>query len=94
MKSTRILVIPGIALSLLLIPLIGMQVSDDVNWSTFDFIIMGILLLGTGLIVEFALRKFKTFKSRIIACAIILAVFFLVWAELAVGVFGTPFAGS
>ena len=94
MKSTRILLIPGIALSLLLIPLIGMQVSDDVDWSTFDFIIMGILLLGTGLIIEFALRKFKTFKSRVIACGIILGIFFLIWAELAVGIFGTPFAGS
>ena len=94
MKSTRILLIPGIALSLLLIPLIGMQVSDDVDWSAFDFIIMGILLLGTGLIIEFTLRKFKTLKSRIIACGIVLSIFFLIWAELAVGIFGTPFAGS
>ena len=79
---------------ILLIPFIGMQISNEVNWSSSDFVIMGILLILTGLAINFALNKFRTLKSRIIACAIILVVLFVIWAELAVGIFGTPFAGS
>jgi hypothetical protein len=40
------------------------------------------------------LRKFKTFKTRFIAGAVLLIIFFLIWVELAVGIFGTPFAGN
>ena len=55
---------------------------------------MGILLTGAGLLFEIIMRKVKTIKNRIIICGVILFVFFLVWAELAVGILGTPFAGS
>ena len=79
---------------LLLIPLVAMQFTNEVNWSAFDFVVMGVLLLGTGLTCELVLRKVKSLKNRLIICAVILFAFFLVWAELAVGIFGTPFAGS
>ena len=94
MKTKRFLTIVAVVLALLLIPFIGTQVSQDVDWSGFDFLIMGILLLGTGLLIDLVLRKFPSTKNRIIFCGIVLAVFFLIWAELAVGVFGSPFAGS
>lgn len=79
---------------LLLIPLTAMQFTNEVDWNLFDFILMGILLLGTGLLCELVMRKVKKTQHRILICAGILLVFFLIWAELAVGVFGTPFAGS
>ena len=79
---------------ILLIPLIGMQFSSEVNWTVSDFVIMGTLLLGTGLLIELVLRKVKKAQDRIILCAALLAALFLIWAELAVGIFGTPFAGS
>jgi hypothetical protein len=79
---------------LLLIPLLAMQFTDEVNWTLSDFVIMGILLLGTGLMCELVLRNIKNFERRFILIAIILVVLFLIWAELAVGIFGTPFAGS
>ena len=94
MKTKRFLTIVAVVLALLLIPFIGTQVSQDVEWSGSDFLIMGILLLGTGLLIDLVLRKFPSTKNRIIFCGIVLAVFFLIWAELAVGVFGSPFAGS
>lgn len=86
-------IMTGIA-ALLLIPLIAMQFSEEVNWSIFDFIAMGVLLLSCGLLVEIVLRRVKTTRSRIIICGAVLLIFLLVWAELAVGVFGTPFAGN
>ncbi len=94
MKTKRLLIIVLIVAGLLLIPFIGMQFSSNINWSGLDFLIMGILLLGTGLLIDLALRKIPDVKNLIIVCGIVLAVFFLVWAELAVGIFGTPLAGS
>lgn len=79
---------------LLLIPLIAMQFTSQVNWSLLDFLVMGILLFSTGVICEFVLRKVKKKKHRIVLCVSILVILFLIWAELAVGIFGTPFAGS
>ncbi|MFZ1369489.1 MAG: hypothetical protein WAR78_03855, partial [Ferruginibacter sp.] len=71
-----------------------MQFTAEVNWSLPDFVIAGALLFGTGLLCEFVLRTFKKTGQRIAICAVILAVLFIIWAELAVGIFGTPFAGS
>jgi len=79
---------------LLLIPLIAMQFTDEVNWTLPDFIAAAVLLPGTGLLCEFVLKKVKKTKYRIAICLAILAALLLIWAELAVGIFGTPFAGS
>ncbi|MED5451640.1 MAG: hypothetical protein VX176_00060 [Candidatus Neomarinimicrobiota bacterium] len=79
---------------LLLIPLIAMQFTDEVNWSFFDFIIMGLMLTITSLLIRITLKKFKNSKNRIIFIAIIIIIFFLIWAELGVGIFGTRFAGN
>lgn len=92
--SKRILIIIGIVLLILSIPLIAMQLTDEVKWDIFDFIAAGMLLVGTGLAVEFVLRTIRSTKKRILFCGIILIVLFLIWAELAVGIFGTPWAGS
>lgn len=79
---------------LLSIPLIAMQFTNEVDWSLSDFVIMGVLLLGTGLMCELVMRKVTKIENRLLICGVILFVFFLIWAELAVGIFGTPFAGS
>lgn len=94
MKNKRLIIILSVATGLLLIPLIAMQFSNEVDWKPLDFTIMGLLLFGTGLLCELVLRKVTSITNRIIICAVILGVFFLTWAELAVGIFGTPFAGS
>ena len=80
--------------ALLLVPVIAMQFTNEVDWNRFDFVVAGFLLFGTGLLIELVLRKVKTTQNRLLICGIILLAFFLVWAELAVGIFGTPFAGS
>ncbi|PHR11099.1 MAG: hypothetical protein COA40_12260 [Aequorivita sp.] len=93
-KNKRLIGILIVVAIILLIPLIAMQFTDEVNWDLFDFIVMGGLLLGTGLSCEIVLRMVKNTTHRIIICGIILIMLFLVWAELAVGIFGTPIAGS
>jgi ABC-type cobalt transport system substrate-binding protein len=93
-NNRRLFIILFSALALLLIPLIAMQFTQEVQWSGFDFMIMGILLLGVGGLFELVLRTVRKKDSRIALIAIIIIAFLLVWAELAVGIFGTPFAGS
>ncbi|MEB8328513.1 hypothetical protein OO009_04030 [Flavobacteriaceae bacterium KMM 6897] len=80
--------------SILLIPLLAMQYSAQVNWTLSDFVVAGALLLGTGLIGELILRKITITKYRIALCAALLIGFLLIWAELAVGIFGSPLAGQ
>lgn len=94
MGNKRFMAILLIIVVLLCIPLIAMQFTNQVVWTLSDFIIAGILLLGTGIVIEIVARNVKEKRTRIGMIIGTLVVLFLVWAELAVGVFGTPFAGS
>ena len=94
MENKRFVVIMLAAAALLAIPFAAMAVTEEVRWGVFDFIAAGVLLFGTGLVIEAALRMLPTLKLRLIAVAVLLAGLFLVWAELGVGFFGTPFAGN
>lgn len=94
MKNKRFFLMLTTVIILLLIPLIAMQFTPEVDWDGRDFLIMGILLLGTATICELVLRTVKSKTHRLLICAGVLLVFFLIWAELAVGIFGSPFAGS
>lgn len=90
-RITIILIVTALILS---IPLIAMQFTSEVKWGLPDFVIMGTLLLSAGFAIELVIRTVKTGTLRTVLFIVILLVLFLIWAELAVGVFGTPFAGS
>ena len=90
-RSTILYSIPFVILS---IPLMAMQFTKEVNWTISDFLVMGILLFTTVFTIDFVLKKFKTLKSRLILIVGIVVLLALVWAELAVGIFGSPLAGS
>lgn len=90
-RSTLLYSIPFVILS---IPLMAMQFTKEVNWTISDFLVMGILLFTTVFTIDFVLKKFKTLKSRLILTVGIVVLLALVWAELAVGIFGSPLAGS
>ena len=94
MQNKRLIGIVLTVVLLLLIPLIAMQFSDEVNWTMFDFIVAGFLLLITGLMFELVIRRVNKKEHRIIIFLAILAVLFLFWAELAVGILGTPLGGT
>jgi bacteriorhodopsin len=94
MKNKRLIGIVLTVALLLIIPLIAMLLTDEVKWSLFDFVVAGVLLLGTGLMCELVMRKVNKIGHRIAICVVLLAALLLIWLELAVGIFGTPFAGS
>jgi len=93
-QNQRSILLYAIPVAILSIPLIAMQFTKEVNWAISDFLIMGILLFATVFTIDVVLKKFKTLKSRLIFVVGILALLFLIWAELAVGIFGSPFSGS
>ncbi|MGD2003680.1 MAG: hypothetical protein PVK00_02705 [Flavobacteriales bacterium] len=80
--------------ALLLVLFIGSQFSQEVQWTGFDFIVAAILLGGTSFVLDFVLTKAKNKQSRWAWGIIVVLALALVWAELAVGVFGSPLAGS
>ena len=81
-------------LLLLLFPLVGTLVSNEVNWSFLDFIVMGILILSMSFGIKQVIMTTKNTNYRVLIIGMILLVFILIWVELAVGIFDTPFAGS
>ena len=94
MQGRNIIRIALVALAVLLVPLVAMQFTTEVNWSVADFVVMGTLLFAVGLALELVTQKITNQSHRTIAKIIIVLLFLLIWAELAVGVFGTPWAGS
>ncbi|HYK48002.1 MAG TPA: hypothetical protein VEV83_22645 [Parafilimonas sp.] len=93
-KNKRLAAIVLTVAILLLIPFVAMQFTSDVKWDLTDFITAAILLLGSGLLCELVMRKVKTSKYRFALIGAVLLTLVLIWLELAVGIFGTPFAGS
>lgn len=59
----------------LLAPLLAMQFTDAVNWSTMDFAVMGTLLFGSGSLFVLASRKVP--HKYWLALGIVFAVVFL-----------------
>lgn len=93
-EKKRLSILLIVAGAILLVPLIAMQFTNEVNWTVFDFAVAGTLLIGTGFLIDLILRKLKKDTSRVMVLAGVLIVFLIVWMELAVGVFGSPIAGS
>lgn len=81
----RIFIILAIVLLILSLPLIAMQFTDEVNWDLFDFMVMGILIFSTGLLLDLVIKKAG--KYRAIGAIIVILLFLYIWAESAVGIF-------
>ncbi len=94
LKSKTIFILLAIVAGILCIPLIAMQFNNGVHWDGFDFLVMGTLLLITGFAIDFVRRKITSTRTRVILVCAVVCTFLLIWAELAVGIFGTPFAGQ
>jgi hypothetical protein len=70
---------------ILLLPLVAMQITDEVDWSLADFVFAGALLGGTGLLLELAARKPGKIAYRAAAAAIGIAAIVLGEADDAPG---------
>lgn len=75
--------------ALLLVPLIAMQFTSEVNWTASDFAVAAVLLGSVGLAIEGVLRISDRLVYRAAAAVAVLTAFFTVWGNLAVGFIGS-----
>ncbi|MBT8142026.1 MAG: hypothetical protein HKN88_09800 [Gammaproteobacteria bacterium] len=76
-----------IAAIILLIPLVAMQFTQEVNWAIMDFVVMGAMLLSLGIGFEALVRLSKNPKNQLIGAIVMIGVFLLIWLQGAVGIF-------
>ena len=74
---------------ILLLPLLAMRFTDEVDWSVADFALAGALLFGTGLAYELVARKARNFAYRLAVGVALATALLLVWTNLAVGLIGS-----
>lgn len=78
----------GIAVALLLLPLIAMQFTDEVNWTVGDFAFAATMFAAVGGTLELTVRKTRSRAYRAGVAAALAAAFLLIWINGAVGIIG------
>lgn len=73
---------------LLLLPAVAMRFTNEVVWSTSDFVVMGALLGTIGLTTEYLVRRAGSTAYRIGAIVAMATAFLTIWVNLAVGMIG------
>jgi hypothetical protein len=79
----------GVAGALLLLPLVAMQFTPEVNWTASDFIVWGIMLGTVGGLFELAVRLSPLPSYRVGFGLALLGAFLVTWVNLAVGIVGS-----
>ncbi|MBM6579219.1 hypothetical protein ILT44_03400 [Microvirga sp. BT689] len=79
----------AVASVILLLPLVAMRFTDEVDWDETDFIVMGALLFGACGAWEWAARTTGSIAYRAAIAVALAATFLLVWINLAVGLIGS-----
>jgi hypothetical protein len=74
--------------AILLLPLVAMRYTDEVNWTLGDFIFASVLLGGTGTLLVLVKRMANTTAYRAAAVIALVATFLLIWVNGAVGIIG------
>ena len=85
-----VLAVPALAMALQLgVPDPGSG-TDGLNWGPGDFLAAAVMILGAGLLYEWAATRAGTTTHRIAVAIMAGAALLLVWANLAVGIIGEP----
>ncbi len=79
----------SVAAGILLIPLIAMLFTREVNWTVGDFLFAFLMIGGAGLAFELVVRSSSNRAYRAGAATALAASFLLVWINGAVGMIGS-----
>ena len=74
---------------LLLLPLVAMRFTSEVNWTISDFVFAAVLFGSVGLAFEFIVRKSDSLAYRLGAALAVVGAFLTVWVNGAVGMIGS-----
>jgi hypothetical protein len=75
--------------AILMVPLLAMVFTHDVDWNVLDFVVMGGLLFGTGLTYVLMSRILDNVAYRAAVGVAVVAGLLLIWVNLAVGIIGS-----
>ena len=78
----------GLAALLLLLPLVAMRFTAEVNWTGGDFVFAAMLIGGVGGAAELAVRATRSRFYRAGCGLLLAATFLIVWLNAAVGMIG------
>jgi hypothetical protein len=74
---------------LVLLPLAAMQLTDEVNWTGFDFLFASVLIGGVGVTFELTVRVSRNHAYRAAVGFALAATFLTIWVNGAVGMIGS-----
>lgn len=94
MKANSPWIIPIAVSVILAVPFVAMMLTEQVNWSMSDFLVAGLLLTSLGFAGRWILSNVRPLHYKVISVLLLLSVLIIIWLELAVGIFGSPFAGN
>jgi hypothetical protein len=79
----------SVPVQLLLLPLVAMRFTSEVNWTISDFVFAGLLFGSVGLAFEFIVRKSGSLAFRLGAGLAVVSAFLTIWVNGAVGMIGS-----
>lgn len=88
MRTRDFALITLIPAALLLVPLVAMQFTREVNWTGSDFAVAWVLLAGTGFAYKLVTHRTGHLAYRAATGLAVVTALLLVWGNLAVGFIG------
>ncbi len=79
----------GAVAALLAAPAVAMRFNPEVQWTAFDFLLAGAVLIGAGLACEVAVRASRHWSYRLAVVVTLAASILLFWINGAVGIIGS-----
>jgi hypothetical protein len=93
--SKSILIATLITGAALLLPLVLMKFTDEVNWSISDFTIVGVLIFATALSYRVVTQRVAGLAYKLAFAMALGTTLVMIWANLGVGLIGSgPNAGN
>jgi hypothetical protein len=79
----------GCVAALLITPAVAMRFNPEVQWTAFDFLLAGAILIGAGLVCEVVVRASRDWGYRLGVLVTLATSILLFWINGAVGVIGS-----
>lgn len=93
-KQQKPLLIFAIPSLLMIAAFISNNFVEGFNWTFSDFLIATILLFGTASIIYMIVNSKLSVRAKTMISIVIVIILMVIWVEMAVGLFGSPIAGS